>query len=171
MRRVRRGATWLAAACGAALLAAGGADASAGPTKAQAAKLQGQVDQVLRESAPGARQISPNQVQWPRDGVTVTLAVPGARAAGLADCKKYYACLWQDASYRSRRVQFLKYGTYNLRAYGMPPYEHRGASSYYNHQTGGAKAILHASFDFSMVGHGNLYGALNDRAKSITLRP
>jgi hypothetical protein len=103
----------------------GRADASPGLTKAEAAKLQAQVDQVLRESAPGARQISPNRVQWPRDGVTVTLAVRGARAAGLAGCKKHYACLWQDASYRNRRVQFLKYGTYNLRAYSMPPHDHR----------------------------------------------
>lgn len=51
------------------------------------------------------------------------------------------------------------------------PFDHRGASSYYNHQTGGAKAILHADFDFSMRGHGNLYGALNDRGRSVTLTP
>ena len=53
----------------------------------------------------------------------------------------------------------------------MPPRTHRGVSSYYSHQTGGAKAILHALFDFSMVGHGNLYGSLNDRGKSVTLWP
>jgi hypothetical protein len=30
-------------------------------------------------------------------------------------------------------------------------------------------SILHADFDFSMRGSGNLYGALNDRGRSITL--
>jgi hypothetical protein len=168
--RMRRGTVWLVAAFVVALAVAGTAEARV--TGAQASELQRQVDHVLRHSAPGARQIAPNRVTWPRAGVTLTLPVPGtARAAGLADCPKYYACLWQDANYRNRRVQFLHYRTYNLRAYGMPPFTHKGASSYYNHQTDGAKAILHADFDFSMRGHSNLYGSLNDRGRSITLRP
>jgi hypothetical protein len=170
--RARAGAIALAAAAAALAGLASAAAARAGLTDVQATKLQREVNHVLHHSAPGARQISPNAVEWPRAGATLTLAVPGrARAAGLASCPKRYACLWQDVGYSSRRVQFFHYRTYNLRAYGMPPFDHRGASSYYNHQTGGAKAILHADFDFSMRGHGNLYGALNDRGRSVTLTP
>jgi hypothetical protein len=84
---------------------------------------------------------------------------------------KQMACLWQDVGGAGPRIQFFHYRTYKLRGYGMPPFTHRGASSYYNHQTGGARAILHADFDFSMRGAGNLYGALNDRGRSITLGP
>jgi len=154
------------------LLAPAGADATASVTDVQAARLQREVQYVINHSRAGARQISPNRVQWPRDGVTLTLAVPGeAHAARFADCPKRYACLWQDVGGAGRRIQFFHYRTYKLRAYGMPPFTHRGASSYYNHQTGGARAILHADFDFSMRGAGNLYGALNDRGRSITLAP
>jgi hypothetical protein len=150
--------------------AAGGAT-SALPA-VQAAELQSQVDQVLRHSAPGGRPISPTQVEWARDGVTLTLAAPGsARAANYANCPRRYACLWQDFDGVGRRVQFSHYRTYQLRAYGMPPFTDRGASSYQNHHTGGAEAILHADFDFTLRGHGNLYGSLNDRGTSITLRP
>jgi hypothetical protein len=104
--------------------------------------------------------------------VTLTLVALGtAQIANYASCPRGYACLWQDFDGTGRRVQFFHYRTYNLRAYGMPPFTHRGASSYQNHQTGGAEAILHADFDFSMRRHGNLYGALNDRGRSVTLRP
>lgn len=143
-----------------------------GASTADASRLQRQVDHVIASSAPGARQIAPNQVRWPRDGVTLTIPRPGAAtAAAYAQCPRQYACLWQDVHGLGRRVQFFHYGTYNLAAYGMPRFTHRGASSYYNHQTGGAKAILHADFDFSMRSYGSLYGGLNDRGKSITLRP
>ena len=123
---------------------------------------------------PGAKQIGPDQVQWARDGVTLTLAAPSRklnRISPWSTCPSGYACLWRNFDAGGRRVQFYRYGTYNLAAYGMPRFQPAGASSYYNHQTGGAKAILHADFDFDFTGHGNLYGALNDRSKSITLRP
>jgi hypothetical protein len=114
------------------------------------------------------KQVAPHTVVFPRDGVTVT--VTGTRSAsGLAECKRGYACLWMHSGYRGYIARFYHYGTYQLADYGLPRFSGRGASSYYNHQTGGARAILHADFDFSMRGHGNLYGALNDRAKSITL--
>ncbi len=45
----------------------------------------------------------------------------------------------------------------------------RGRSDGGNHQSSGAKAILHATFDFSMREYRNLYDSLNDRGKSITL--
>jgi Peptidase inhibitor family I36 len=138
----------------------------------QSAQLQRQVDHVIQNSAPGARQIAPNRVQWPRAGVTLTLDVPGkATAADVRDCPRRYACLWEDFEAEGRRVQFLRYRTYNLSNWGMPPHTPQGASSYANHQTGGAKAILHTHFAFSMRGHGNLVGFLNDRGKRITLRP
>jgi hypothetical protein len=157
----------LAAGVAAAALAGG-----AGAADASTAQLQREVDGVLRHSAPGGRQVSPNKVEWRRAGVTLTLHAPGARRGdGWKLCPRRYACLWQDVGYESRRIQFFHYRTYQLRAYGMPPFTHKGASSYYNNQTGGAKAILHADFDFSMVGRGSLFGALNDRGRSITLAP
>jgi hypothetical protein len=161
----------------AAVLAVGatGAQAKTALSHAQATKLQRQVDQVLRHSAAGARQVNPNTVAWARDGVTLTLPLPGkAHTAALGDCRIQRACLWQDFDYKSRRVAFYAYGTYELSRYGMPHATHYGASSYYNHQTGGAKALLYISsrdFTFNMVGHGNLVGFLNDSAKTITLKP
>jgi hypothetical protein len=139
----------------------------------QSARLQRQIDQVLQHSKPGARQIAPNRVQWPRDGVTLTLEAPGtARAARFADCPRRYACLWQDTDGRGRRVQFFHYRRYLLANYGMPRFTPQGASSYYNHQIGGARAFVRAnSVNIELHGQDNFGGALNDRVKSITLRP
>jgi hypothetical protein len=140
---------------------------------------------LLARNASGARPPSPERspavgelarVAWPRDGVTLTLAAPGvARAAGMLDCPVRYACLWQDANGRGRRVQFFRYGEYRLAAYGMPPGTHRGASSFWNRQTGGAGAFL-AGVDFTYplledgnIPYGNIKRKYNDRASTITL--
>jgi hypothetical protein len=153
-------------------LAVGPAGADASLSGTEAAKLQSQVDHVLRHSKPGGRQVAPNQVSWPRDGVSVTIPVAGtARASGLSECKRGYACLWMHFNYRGWIARFYHYGTYRLSDYGLGRFDERGASSYYNHQTGGARATLHATFDFSMRGYGNLYGALDERGRSITLAP
>jgi hypothetical protein len=150
-----------------------GVPARAAAPDGQSARLQRQIEQVLQHSKPGARQIARNRVQWPRDGVTLTLETPGkARAARFADCPRRYACLWQDVDGRGRRVQFFHYRRHLLANYGMPRFTPQGASSYYNHQVGGARAIVRAnSVDIELHGQGNLGGALNDRVKSITLRP
>jgi Peptidase inhibitor family I36 len=166
----------VAAGLAAALaVGASGAQAKTGLSPAQATKLQRQVDNVVRHSAPGARQVSPNTVVWAHDGVTLRLPVPGkASAAALGDCRIQRACLWQDANYRGRRAAFYAYGTYQLARYGLTPATHFGASSFYNHQTGGAKALLYIpnrDFTFNMRGHGNLVGFLNDSGKTITLTP
>jgi hypothetical protein len=169
-----RVATTTKAAGLAAILAftIGPAGAQAGGSAAQAAKLEGQVEHVLRHAKPGARQVAPNQVSWPREGVTLTFPVAGtASASGLGECKRGHACLWMHSNYRGWIASFYRYGTYRLSDYGLGRFDPSGASSYYNHQTGGARAILHATFDFSMRGYGNLYGALNDRGRSITLAP
>jgi hypothetical protein len=167
MRYARAGAAGLAAA---AALAAATSPAEAKTT------LQRQVNEVLRHAAPGARQVGPNRVTWARDGVTLTLVAPGvARAAGMLDCPVRYACLWQDANGRGRRVQFFRYGEYRLAAYGMPPGTHRGASSFWNRQTGGAGAFMAGSdFTYPLLEDGNIpYGNIkrkyNDRASTITL--
>jgi hypothetical protein len=69
-------------------------------------------------------------------------------------------------------VQFLRYGRYNLAGYGMPAGTHRGASSYFNNQTGGAGAYLSGSpGTYWMFEFGNLPGNWNDRAAYITLTP
>jgi Peptidase inhibitor family I36 len=166
-RHARRGAVALAAAAALAV-GAGPADASA----EQSTKIQRQVDQVLRHAAPGARQVAPNRVTWPRAGASVTISESGkARAARFSDCQLGYVCLWQDANGTNRRVQFWHYRTYRLANYGMPAGTHRGASSYYNHQTDGAGAFLRGKdFTWHMWGFDNL-SYLNDKARTITLTP
>lgn len=144
------------------------------PTSPAVAKttLQRQVDQVLRHAAPGARQVAPNRVTWPRRGVTLTLAAPkmARAAAGPLDCPGGHACLWQDSNWTNRRVQFLRYGKYNLAAYGMPPGTRRGASSYFNRQTGGAYAVLLGTgFTYGLIEYGNIARPYNDRARTIWL--
>ncbi len=171
-RQIRAGAAGLAAAA-ALTVGVGLGDASAAASAVPATKLQRQADQVLRHSSPGGRQVGSNRVAWPRDGVILTLAVPGrAHAASFGDCPAGSACLWQDVNGASRRVQFYRYRTYKLADYGMPPGTRRGASSWANHQTNGARATL--SFDlgwFTMPtgGHGNLPPRRNDAAEFITL--
>lgn len=182
IQRLRRGAAWLAATLGAALtlaFGAGAADSQAAVTKAQASKLQGKVDKVLRHAAPGARQVAPNKVVWARDGVILTLPVPGkARAASsYRDCPFGYACLWQHANFQGGRAQFYHYRYYDVAAYGLPPYTIYGASSYYNHQTGGARAIIDGDWHphpgtFNLGTRAqNMPSEMNDRVKNISLWP
>jgi hypothetical protein len=172
MTLTRKGAVGIAAAAALAV-AASPATADAGLSAGQAAKLQRQVDQVLRHAAPGARQVAPNRVSWPRDRVTLTLSVPGrAQAAQFADCPRLYACLWQDAGGVGRRVQFFYYRHYNLTNYGMPPGTHRGASSAFNNQTGGADAYLNVgNTTYWFWAAGNIPRQFNDKARTITLLP
>jgi hypothetical protein len=168
-----------AAAAVALAMGATGVDARAAVSDERAATLQRQIDRVLAHSAPGGQQIAPNRVTWRRDGVTLTLPVPGQAhaAVGVKDCPRGYACLWQDTFFRSRRVQFFHYRLYRLAAYGMPPGKRRGASSYANHQTGGARAwltffnALHEPFDIELFSNGSLHGRLNDAAHYIELAP
>ena len=154
----------------AALVAAAALATATSPAEGMTS-LQRQVDPVLRHAAPGARQVAPNRVTWPRRGVTVTLSAPGmARAAAFIDCPVSYACLWQDTNATNRRVQFYRYGKYKLAAYGMPPGTRRGASSYFNRQTGGAYAVLGgAGFSYPMIEYGNIERKYNDRARTIWL--
>ena len=175
----RRTRTVGAAAAVALAMGATGVDSRAAVSDEHAATLQRQIDRVLAHSAPGGQQIGPNRVTWRRDGVTLTLPVPGRAhaAVGVKDCPSGYACLWQDTFFRSRRVQFFHYRLYRLAAYGMPPGKRRGASSYANHQTGGARAwltffnSLHEPFDIELFSNGNLHGRLNDAAHYIELAP
>jgi hypothetical protein len=155
-----------------------GADARTTVSDESAAALQRQIDGVLAHSAPGGQQIAPNRVTWRRDGATLTLPVPGRgahAAVGVNDCPSGYACLWQDSWFQGRRVQFLHYRVYRLAAYGMPPGTHRGASSYANHQTGGARAWLEffqgTDTYLDLHSNGNLHGVLNDAARYIGLAP
>ena len=161
-------------AAAAALVAAAALTTAASPAEAKTT-LQRQVDQVLRHAAPGARQIAPNRVTWPRRGVTVTLSAPGkarAAAADPLDCPVGYACLWQDSNWTNRRVQFYRYGKYRLAAYGMPPGTRRGASSYFNRQTHDAHAgLIGADFVYPLIEYGNIQRKYNDRGRTIWLAP
>ena len=165
----------LAAAVGAVLaLALGASQAHArdGVSPAQTTQLQHQVDNVLRYGAPGAKQVNPTTVAWPRDGVILTLPAPGrARIARGPDCPLGYACVWRDAGYFGLRAAFFHYRTYDLRRYGFPPFTHSGVSSYYNHQSGGAKMFLNTvEGAFRLRNHANLT-TLNDLGISVTLKP
>jgi Peptidase inhibitor family I36 len=170
----RRAAACLVAGIGVVLaltLAAGAAQATPPPDREMRSALDREMRSVLEHGAPGGKQISRNQIRWRKAGVTLTLSVPGeARAARFADCPRGYACLWQDSGGTNRRVQFYHYRTYRLAAYGMPPGRRRGASSYYNNQTGGAGAYLRGRpGTYWMFGAENLPRSWNDRARTITL--
>lgn len=171
MRYARIGAVALSAA--AALVAAATPASAVGGVSAAHPTLQQDVNQVLRHSKPGGRQVGRNQVVWARDGVRLTLLAPGATRAGRSSaCRRGYACLWQDANFRSRRVEFYRYRTYRLADWGMPAGKRRGASSWANHQTGGARAILTFAlgwFTMPPGGEGNLPRRRNDAARFITL--
>jgi Peptidase inhibitor family I36 len=176
---LRRGAVWLVATLGAALalaVATGVADSQAALTKTQASKLQSSVDKVLRTAAPGGRQVAPNKIVWARDGVALTLPVPGAaRAAGAYDCRRGYACLWQHANFGGGRAEFYYYRHYDLRLYGLPPFTTNGASSYFNNQTGGARAVIDGDWypypgTFALGSTPkNLTSTYNDRVRGIRI--
>jgi hypothetical protein len=82
-------------------------------------------------------------------GVVLALALAAAdaqprplnqKATGYARCPEQYVCLFQDKNGQGRIIWYRKYGTYRLNAKSMVG--KNGVSSYYNHQTGGARATL-----------------------------
>jgi hypothetical protein len=77
----------------------------------------------------------------PSEAVQALDRLEGLRGRG--GNRPRYACLWQHLEAGGRRIQFFHYRTYQLCAYGLPPFTPRG----------------------------DLHGALNDRGRSITLRP
>jgi len=161
-RRRRRRAAGLAAGLGAALaVAGGGADAHATP-------LDRDLQSVLAHGAPGGKQVGKNRIQWPKQGVTLTLrtAQPGPWA-----CETQHVCLYQDSRGRGRKIHFKQYGTYKLAAYGMGA-GRRGASSYYDNQTGSAgSTLIGPNFRLALVNFGNIPRSMNDRATRVRLFP
>ena len=83
--------------------------------------------------------------------------------------------MWEHANFEGRRVSFFHYGTYRLARYGLRPLTDSGVSSWYNHQTGGAWAVLRTpplgNFTIRPGESGNFGAALNDTATAITLEP
>jgi hypothetical protein len=162
LRFLRRSAAGLLAGAG-AVLAFGSATSGA-----QAAQpLSGELRSALSRGAPGAKVISPTVVEWPRQGVTLTLGRPSQTAPWMCDAQ--LVCLYQDANGRGRKIAFKKYGTYKLAAYGMGA-GRKGVSSYYDNQTGSAgSTLIGPGFRLPLRNFGNVPRSMNDRATYIRL--
>ena len=160
-RRCRR-ASGLAACLGAALaIAGGGADAHATP-------LDRELRSVLAHGAPGGKLVGKNQIHWPKQGVTLTLR-PSQPAPWM--CESQHVCLYQDSNGEGRKIHFKQYGTYWLARYGMGAGP-RGASSYYDNQTGSATStLIGPNFRLPLVNFGNIPRSKNDRATYVRLSP
>ena len=90
-------------------------------------------------------------------GVVLALALAAGDAqarlldhkpSGYDRCPKTYVCLFQDSNGRNRIIWYRAYGTYRLKAKSMVG-TGTGVTSYYNHQTGGARATL-IGLDFTL---------------------
>jgi len=159
MRLWRRAAACLAASIGVALAL------TWAPGDARATPLKQELRSVLEHAAPGAKVVGQTRVEWPRQGVTLTL-----RAAKTADpdCAAWWVCLHEDANYLGRMVRFNYPGTYNLARFGMPPTRAKGASSWQNYR--GPAELIGPNFRLNISGYGN-YGniprSFNDRGTYV----
>ena len=113
-------------------LGAGGAHA--------ATPLDRELRAALDGGPPGGQVTGPSRVSWVMQGVTMIVAARKMEPPSFRECPRLYVCLWQDRNAGGRRIQFKRYGTYKLSAWGMSG--GKGASSYYNHQCCGADATL-----------------------------
>lgn len=141
-----------------------------------------EIAQVLSEH-PGGVQINEDQIAW-NDG-TVVLTIPfsaqsqpqdatavdnsGITVDAASDCPAGWFCLWQDANFMNRRVQFQGTGCQNLTDFGFNDL----ASSWFNRNSGNYRVYLNigcnpllftaqAGAQSSNVGSAN-----NDKASSI----
>lgn len=89
-------------------------------------------------------------------------------------CPLQYVCLWEHAYGQGRLIYFKAYGTYKLSRWGMSgdPVHHKGVTSFWNHQSGGAKAtLIGPNFRLNISNYGNVPASLNDRATYVRLSP
>jgi FtsP/CotA-like multicopper oxidase with cupredoxin domain len=143
-RKTLYGLAALAVAAGAATAAA--PTASAAGTKGDAA-LQGTIDSYVQ--AYGGVQISANQIAWRNGTVVLTFPVAGSKVAqapgerattlGTANCPRSWSCLYADANFGGRRLQFSDCQSEYLPDWGFRDQ----TSSWHNNQTGGAVSIVY----------------------------
>jgi hypothetical protein len=156
----RRAAVCLVAGIGVALTLAWAAG------DAHATSLDRELRSVVQHGAQGAKVVSPTRVEWPRQGVTLLLKSTKRDRAGCL----YRVCLYQDANWSGRMIQFSYRGTYKLARWGMPPTPKKGVSSYWNLR--GPAQLLGPNWTLNIGPYGN-YGhvprSLNDRATYVRL--
>jgi hypothetical protein len=155
--------------CAAACLVASIAAALAltwAPGDAHATPVSKELRSVLENGAPGAKVVSPTRVEWPRQGVTLTLKATARDRAGCL----YRVCLFEDANWEGRMIYFNYRGTYKLANWGMPPTPAKGVSSYWNLR--GPAELIGPNFRYNIGPYGN-YGhvprSINDRATYVRL--
>jgi hypothetical protein len=109
-----------------------------GLTPAQAATFQREIDGVVRRT--GGTQVTVNKVVKP--GMTVLVPLPGERVAreynqvgplAVPVCRRGYFCTWDEIKYEGYQVDY-----YYCYDWQITDFAHNG--SYYNNQTGGARA-------------------------------
>lgn len=105
---------------------------------------------------PGSVRVAPNQIQL-EPGVTMTLPGRGpARAAQggpIHGCNEREFCIYEDVNFREARFDMIKCKIHRLTSYafidkfGRRDTWDNEASSWVNHQTGGAIATLYSEND------------------------
>jgi len=135
---------------------------------AQGQPPDGELRAVLEQGSPGAQVISPNRVQWPRQGVTMLL---NRRRADWAGCNGKWVCLWEDAHGRGRMIYFAAPGKFRLKDWSMgpDPARHRGVTSYWKRRSG--RALLWGpNFRHNVTaGRHNVPSSINDRSSYLQL--
>jgi hypothetical protein len=137
-------------------------------SEAQGRSPDAELRGVLEQGPPGAKVISPNRVEWPRQGVTILL---GKAKADWSGCNGAWVCLYENAHGRGRMIYFAKPGKFRLKAWSMgpDPAHHRGVTSYWKRRAGQAK-LWGPNFRHNVTaGKHNLPSSINDRSSYLQL--
>ena len=125
--------------------------ALAGAASAHAASSRS--DAWIRDTLaanPGSVRVADNQIRL-EPGLTLTLHARGAAKAAKAagkPCHRLYFCIYEDVGFGNASLDMSACRIYNLHSYRFIDQFHRPdrwdneASSWINHQTGGAVATL-----------------------------
>lgn len=109
-----------------------------GLTPAQAATLQREIDEVVRKT--GGTQVTVNKVVKP--GMNILVPLPGERVAreynqvaplAAPNCRRGYFCTWNQRYYEGYQVDYYYCNDWQV-------IDFSGLGSYFNNQTGGARA-------------------------------
>jgi|RhiMethySRZTD1v2_1073278.scaffolds.fasta_scaffold635637_2 hypothetical protein len=122
-----------------------------GPALAHAAAPDAATERQIRANLaanPGSVRIGPNQIRL-EPGLTMTL--PGRDAAVAAKaCNEKYFCIYEDVNFQRASLAMSACKLYRLHNYrfkdkhGRPDRWDNEASSWINHQVGGAVATLYS---------------------------
>jgi hypothetical protein len=102
------------------------------------ARLEREIAGLLRYNE-GAERVGKDRVRL-EPGVEMTVLPSTRAAAGMSDCQPGYACVWQYSNYTGYRLDFFRYGSYDLSNYTVSDGSNwrDRVSSFFNNQTGGA---------------------------------